>query len=432
MADPNTIRILEFDGGGERGYLSACWFQKFVQQWGIDPTTIANYFDVICGTSIGGIISLGLAYGRTPDDNPTTGMLQFFTEKGPYIFSLSSIIPSWRPNAVTKAGLVVANIPFYQSSGPTAPYYGAGLLVDTVQTIFGSSTLQDLNTNVVVPAYRQDTNTFTLFSNANVSGYVGQNELISNIALATSAAPAYLPAWTFGGHTYIDGGVFQNNPASLGVALGKALKPTSNRVCVLSIGTGLGTIGFDNSGSAGIPLAPSPLSTTTSSATVVVTVPTTSILTNGQNVTISGATATGGISAINLNITAAISIINSTSFSYTAGASASSTTTGGGSSVIVDYITDPPDQSIIETLISIFEIGLTGGQESVAKALEIESIYTLDKFYYYRFNPVLDPTKNTELDNTDTSILEYYSDTAETLYNEDQDNISIFLGHLTA
>ena len=42
MADPNTIRILELDGGGERGYFSLTWLDKFIQLWGIDPSTVAE------------------------------------------------------------------------------------------------------------------------------------------------------------------------------------------------------------------------------------------------------------------------------------------------------------------------------------------------------------------------------------------------------
>ncbi len=74
MSDPNTVRILEFDGGGERGYLSNTFFNRFVQQWGIDPATLAQQFDVICGTSVGGILALAYATGRTPAE-----LMPFFT-----------------------------------------------------------------------------------------------------------------------------------------------------------------------------------------------------------------------------------------------------------------------------------------------------------------------------------------------------------------
>ncbi len=475
MSDPNTIRILELDGGGERGYFSLSWFNHFVGQWGIDPTTIAQNFDVICGSSVGGIMALSLAYGLTP-----TEMFPFFTVQGPYIFSLSSLIPSWRPNDITKVALILADIPFYQSSGPTAAFYGSGLLSATLQSTFGTSTLQNLNTNVVIPSFNNDTSTYVLFSNANVGGFIGQNLLISDVGLATGAAPVYLPAWNIGGSHYIDGGIYQNNPAQFGVTLGKILKPNANRICVLSIGTGIGEIGFDPEGSTGIPLANNPLTTTNTSSTVVVTVPTTSILTNGQTVTISGATATGGILAVNLNISAVISILTGTTFSYTATGTATSSTTGGGPSVILMYINefrstfrknklfhssgisneqfrttpiyeeliknDPyfelklKDLSIrspfafdtLQAIFGLFEIASTGGQESVAQSLLMESSFTLDQLYYYRFQASLDPTKNTELDNTDSSILTYYDDLALSLFNGDIDNISSFIGHLTA
>ncbi|MCE3269534.1 MAG: phospholipase, partial [Burkholderiales bacterium] len=243
MADPNTIRILEIDGGGQRGYFSLNWLDRFIQLWGIDPATIANQFDVICGTSVGGIMALSLASGMTPAE-----MYPFFETQGPYIFSLSSLFASYRPNAVFKTALVATDTPFYQSSGPTEASYGAGLLKATVQSTFGAKTLQDLNTNVVITSYEQDTSTFRLFSNANVSGYIGQNTLASDVALATSAAPVYLPAWTIGSHTYLDGGVYNNNPSQFGVSLGKILKPTAKRICLLSIGTGRGEYGFDPSG----------------------------------------------------------------------------------------------------------------------------------------------------------------------------------------
>lgn len=440
MADPNTIRVLSFDGGGARGYLSLSWFQRFINQWGISPSAVAANFDVIMGTSVGGMMGLSLAFGLTPDDDPETGMFKFFIEDAPYIFSLSSLIPSWRPNSLTKGALILADIPFYQSSGPTADSYGYGLLVNRLQTTFGSSTLQNLNTNVIIPSYRQDTKSYVLFSNVTNGRFVGPNSLISDVALATGSPPVYMPSWTFGGHTYIDGGVYQNNPANFGVVLGKMLKPNAKRICLLSIGTGRGELGFDPEGSNGIPLANNPLATISGSSTVTVTVPTTSILTEGQNVTLSGAVDTGGIAAVNLNITASISIINSTSFYYTAGDIASSTTTGGGATVVMDYIApvtsllsaDALAFNTIEQMFGLFEIAQIGGQESVAETFLLQSLYTLDQFYYYRFNPILDPTKNTELDNTDPEIYTYYSELAETLFNEDNINISNFIGHLTA
>lgn len=369
MSDPNTIRILSFDGGGERGYLSLNFFQKFVQLWGIDPTTIAQQFDVICGTSVGGIMALSLAFGKTPDE-----LAPFFTSTvdprgGPYIFSLTSLIPSVRPNLATKIGLILADTPFYQSSGSTADQYGSGLLASNLQNQFGSNTLQDLKTNVIIPSYNSGpplaavgTGTYVMFSNLNYPDFIGQNALISDVALATGSAPIYLPPATLtgdpSGDEYIDGGVYQNNPASFGRTLAQMIKPTANRACVLSLGTGIGEIGFDP----------------------------------------------GNPSIIDSRVDPKmLEMLRSNTLAFDS----------------------------IQTIFALFGIAATGGQESVAKALSLESSYTLDQLYYYRFQPMLDPNLNTELDNTDPEILTYYENTATDYFNEDIENISNFIGHLT-
>lgn len=354
--DRNTVRVLEIDGGGERGYLPLQFFKRFVQQWGVDPTKLAEQFDVICGTSVGGIMALSLAFGLTPDQ-----MSPFFTTQGPYIFSLSSLIPSLRPNLAAKLALIATNTPFYQSSGPTADSYGSGLLRATIESTFGTNTLQNLKTNVIIPTYKFDTKNYVLCSNLNYPEFNGQHELISNVALATGSAPIYLPSLMLSNLTpgrlngeYIDGGVYQNNPAQFGVTLGKMVKPNANRVCVLSLGTGLGELGFD-------PGNPDFMDARVS------------------------------------NIINAQGVFDS-----------------------------------VQTIFSLFEISSVGGQESVSKSLSLESMYTLDQVYYYRFQPQLDPNKNTELDNTDPEILTYYEDVARDVFNDDIDNIVNFIGHLTA
>jgi hypothetical protein len=97
---------------------------------------------------------------------------------------------------------------------------------------------------VTDPTYGYGKGTFTLFSNLTMPYLTGQNELITNVAKATSAAPVYLPAAVFNGNTYIDGGLYCNNPAQIGLSYMQAVKPLANRFCVLSIGTGLGNMQF--------------------------------------------------------------------------------------------------------------------------------------------------------------------------------------------
>lgn len=357
MSDPYTLRILELDGGGERGYLSLNFLSLFVQQWGINPNELWKYFDVICGTSIGGMMALAFAIGKSTDN-----LAPLFTTQGKLIFSTNGT-PSNTATTFDKLySIGYSRVPFYATNTGTG--YGSALLTSQIQSIFGSMTMQDLLTNSIIPTYKVefregttniDTGTYTLCSNVNYPDFVGQNELISNVALVTSAAPFYLPSIVLNGTAsgtlngrYIDGGVYQNNPSSFGRNLATILKPTANRCCVLSLGTGLGEMGFDDDFST----------------------------------TLLGASADPIISITNL--------------------------------------------------FSLFDISGTGGQESVAKNLYLESTYSLNNLYYYRFQPNLDMNLDTELDNTTDEILDYYVTTATNWYNDDIDNITTFLGHLTA
>lgn len=353
--DPNTVRVLSLDGGGMRGYLSLKFLQLFIQQWGINPNELWKYFDVIAGTSIGGIQALAYANGGSPDE-----MEPFFTDKGKWIFTIRSAfdigfcdasLPSNRPNLAQKLALVALDEPLYKSACPATGYpqdsnYGNVILKQELTNYFATSTMLDLKTKVVIPAYRYDTQSYINISNDSSTGmFVGQNNLISDTALATSAAPVYLPSINFGDptHEYIDGGVYQNNPAEIALSLGRALKPRSNRYCVLSLGTGIGEMGFDTT---------------------------------------------------NTELTAA--------------------------------------DSSVTRIFKLFDIASTGGQESVDFNLKMRANHTLEQLYYYRFQPKLDPSMDTELDNSDASFLSYLATTATDHFNTDSVDINNFLGHLTA
>ncbi len=85
MSDSNTVRVLSIDGGGMRGYISTNFMELFVQQWGINPNQIWKYFDVITGSSIGGIQALGYSLGIAPSE-----INSFFTVDGPWIFTTNA------------------------------------------------------------------------------------------------------------------------------------------------------------------------------------------------------------------------------------------------------------------------------------------------------------------------------------------------------
>jgi predicted acylesterase/phospholipase RssA len=239
MADPNTLRVLAIDGGGMKGIGSAAFMQDFVELWGINPYQIWKYFDVICGTSVGGIQALGYASGLlSPSD-----MINFFINDGPWIFSTSTILPGQRASTLSKIITMVLGGTFYTNTN----------LLNQLNTFFGTLTLNDLNTSVVCTSFDYDQKIPILFSNIDFPYSIGQDELASNVAYATAAAPLFFPPANWDGTNYIDGGVIKNNPALLGLTLGKIQKPNANRFCVLSLGCGLGEVGFHN-----IPPPPDP------------------------------------------------------------------------------------------------------------------------------------------------------------------------------
>ena len=222
-----TVRILSLDGGGMRGYLSATFLKRFCVQAGIPPNQLFNSFDIITGTSIGGIQALGYAYGQSPDN-----MLQFFSSKGASIFYYNSILPL----SAYKFS-VIMGLPTY----PTT-FYGQTPLQAALEEVFGTTLrLSDLPGKVIIPSWDAGQDSSIIFS--NITGFepfmTGANTEVVNVGLATSAAPLYFPSALVGGETLIDGGVYQNNPVTTAFSVARQLFPQATRLCVLSVGTGV-------------------------------------------------------------------------------------------------------------------------------------------------------------------------------------------------
>ena len=75
MTDGQVRKILSLDGGGIRGVFPAAFLAKLEEQIG---APIASYFDLIAGTSTGGIIAIGLGLGI-----PASDILKLYEEQGP-------------------------------------------------------------------------------------------------------------------------------------------------------------------------------------------------------------------------------------------------------------------------------------------------------------------------------------------------------------
>lgn len=177
---------------------------------------ICERFDLVVGTSTGGIIALGLGAGLTPRE-----ILDFYVEQKDRIFGNRM---GWR----TFRQLFVAK-------------YGAGRLRDALQEVFGARRLGESGIPLVIPAYNLGENEVYIFKTPHHPRLRRDHKVsMWAVAMATAAAPTYFPTFRLPGDQVrlIDGGVWANNPALVGVTEAVSMFGRSlDELRVLSVGT---------------------------------------------------------------------------------------------------------------------------------------------------------------------------------------------------
>lgn len=221
----SSVRILSIDGGGIKGIISAkllVQLEQYLKKYSYNPNVkIADYFDLIAGTSTGSILT---ALYLCPGFHETArysanDVLDFYLKYGSDIFQKNL---------------------FYPLLGSK---YKGGPLKQLLQQYFSNLYISDLGKPCLLTAY-DVTQRKTLFFNS-LSGKKdpARDYLVSEAVLASTAAPSYFPPIRFpvAAQKYdglIDGGVFANNPSMC--ALIEALKLTSFKhmedILFLSVG----------------------------------------------------------------------------------------------------------------------------------------------------------------------------------------------------
>jgi patatin-like phospholipase/acyl hydrolase len=208
MTEP--YRILALDGGGLRGLFTAGVLAEAEDAFG---TGFLASFDLLVGTSTGGIIALGLASGRSCRE-----MLGFYRDIGPRIFA--------RPRRLRRA---------------MRPKYDRRPLDDLLRREFGETTLMNtLVKPVCITAHELVKGTTRVFKDDHSPELRwGGDQLVWKVAAATSAAPTYFAPVRLGdADSHIDGGVWGNNPAMVGLT--EAVRYAGRQLTeirLLSIGT---------------------------------------------------------------------------------------------------------------------------------------------------------------------------------------------------
>ena len=214
--EDRRFRILALDGGGIKGTYTAAFLARIEEMSG---KRIVDHFDLIAGTSTGGIIALGLGLGVSAKD-----ILQFYEEEGPRIFPLMGM-PT-RLRALLRQAL--------------RPKHKTTALQAALSEVFGRRVLGESLTRLVITSYDGSSGDVRLFKTAHHEKLKEDYQTPAvDVALATSAAPTYLPAFVGScGTTLVDGGVWSNCPAAAAVieAL-TVLKQPRHLVELLTVGT---------------------------------------------------------------------------------------------------------------------------------------------------------------------------------------------------
>lgn len=190
------FKILSIDGGGIKGLYSSTILEHLEGKF---KCATSDYFDLICGTSTGGLIALALALKI-----PAAEISQFYQNFGKLIFPKKSKI-----NAILRQT-------FWKGKYSDKP------LRDSLAAVFGDKKIGDAQNLLCIPSYSITDARPWVFKYDHREGQLDRDNkaLCIDVALATAAAPTYFPLSDieyYDHKQFIDGGVWANNPTLVGV-----------------------------------------------------------------------------------------------------------------------------------------------------------------------------------------------------------------------
>jgi patatin-like phospholipase/acyl hydrolase len=243
--ESTRIRVLAVDGGGVRGILPVRVLVALEEMTG-RPT--AELFDVLVGTSIGGIGVLGLMRPGTVGKPKWTArdLLNVYSTRAAEIFPDTSL--SW-PQSLQQVSEMI------RRPSPTAALLGSnpGLgnarydpagLIDILTGQLGGTMMSQALKHTIVTSYDVRSQQPVIFDSAAVTNGDQDDIPMITVARATSAAPSYFPPMVDTDRhgeerLMVDGGVFANNPALLGFQAALEAGAAPDGVVLVSLGTGL-------------------------------------------------------------------------------------------------------------------------------------------------------------------------------------------------
>jgi hypothetical protein len=190
------FKILTIDGGGIKGLYSAKVLEHLEDKY---KCSTSDYFDMICGTSTGGLIALALALNI-----PAGDISKLYEEQGKKIF----------PKRTKLGGIIRQTL--------WRGKYSDKALRVALEGIFQEKKIADVKNLLCIPSYSLTDARPWVFKYDHKEGELDRDNkaLCVDVALATSAAPTYFPLSEidyYDNKQFIDGGVWANNPTVVGV-----------------------------------------------------------------------------------------------------------------------------------------------------------------------------------------------------------------------
>ncbi len=200
------MNILALSGGGFKGLYTAKVLERLEEELKVP---IAQKFDLIAGTSIGGIIALALAY-----EIPCSQIVDFFNKNGKKIFKKRFNL--W---IVSK----------YKNQN----------LKNALSEIFKDAKIGDLKHRVIIPTINYSSGKVQLFKTRHHPDFITDyKRSLVDVAMSTAAAPVYFPVYRTDYGDFVDGGLVANHPGFFAILESKQfLNEEVADISMLHIGT---------------------------------------------------------------------------------------------------------------------------------------------------------------------------------------------------
>lgn len=232
------LRVLSLDGGGMRGTYTATYLDRvanaFATRRGVKALDIGAAFDLIVGTSTGGIVACALAAGI-----PLSEITALYVEHGPKIFT--------RP-LPTGIFSTVCDI----RKRPEALAEGAKVLRQALENRLGRITLGEVyaarNIALAIPTIEMGQHRAWVFKTPHLKDTTNHRDdhyTLVDVCLATTAAPVYRSMAAVnhsdnaadGYNVFVDGGLWANNPVLVGLIDALDMTEPSQEIHIFSLGT---------------------------------------------------------------------------------------------------------------------------------------------------------------------------------------------------